>query len=108
MRAGFDLYRAFEQDVVDTRDALDRGGKISAPVLGMHGEMSAFADVTEAMADESTPTPPPMRRACRPLAAGLLRCVCWRGRDAWIAQDSGRVRQAVSCGECAASGAMQG
>src|SRR3954452_18698787 len=40
MRAGFDLYRAFEQDAADIRAALDDGGRLSVPCLGLHGEGS--------------------------------------------------------------------
>lgn len=40
MRAGFDLYRAFEQDAVDIRGALESGGKLKIPCLGMYGEAS--------------------------------------------------------------------
>ena len=40
MRAGFDLYRAFEQDAADIRAALDDGGRLSMPCLGLHGEAS--------------------------------------------------------------------
>lgn len=49
MRAGFDLYRAFEQDARDTAAALAEGGKITVPVLGVHGQISAFSEVTEEM-----------------------------------------------------------
>lgn len=37
MRAGFDLYRAFEQDADDIRGALRDGGRLQMPCLGMHG-----------------------------------------------------------------------
>ncbi len=37
MRAGFDLYRAFDQDAADIRLALERDGKLTIPCLGMHG-----------------------------------------------------------------------
>jgi pimeloyl-ACP methyl ester carboxylesterase len=40
IRAGFDLYRAFEQDAADIRQALEHGGKLSMPCLGMFGEVS--------------------------------------------------------------------
>jgi pimeloyl-ACP methyl ester carboxylesterase len=40
MRAGFDLYRAFEQDAQDIRDALDARGKLRMPCLGLAGEAS--------------------------------------------------------------------
>ncbi len=37
MRAGFDLYRAFEQDALDIRAALEKDGKLGIPCLGMYG-----------------------------------------------------------------------
>jgi pimeloyl-ACP methyl ester carboxylesterase len=40
MRAGFDLYRAFEQDARDIRAALESEGKLKMPCLGLHGEAS--------------------------------------------------------------------
>lgn len=40
MRAGFDLYRAFEQDSEDIRAALESGGKLTIPCLGMYGKSS--------------------------------------------------------------------
>ena len=40
MRAGFDLYRAFEQDATDIRAALESGGKLKMPCLGLYGEAS--------------------------------------------------------------------
>lgn len=52
MRAGFDLYRAFEQDAVDTRAALAANGKLTMPVLGLHGQVSLFDAVTEEMGRE--------------------------------------------------------
>jgi pimeloyl-ACP methyl ester carboxylesterase len=40
LRAGFDLYRAFEQDARDIRTALHADGKLTMPVLGMYGMAS--------------------------------------------------------------------
>ena len=40
MRAGFDLYRAFEDDADDIRTALGEGGKLTVPCLGMYGQAS--------------------------------------------------------------------
>ncbi len=40
IRAGLDLYRAFEQDAADIRAALATGGKLTMPCLGLHGEAS--------------------------------------------------------------------
>ena len=52
LRAGFDLYRAFEQDARDVRRALADKGKLTIPTLGLYGQISRFADVTEAMGRE--------------------------------------------------------
>lgn len=49
MRAGFDLYRAFDQDAEDTRAALRANGKLKMPCLGICGQMSLFSAVTEEM-----------------------------------------------------------
>ncbi len=40
MRAGFDLYRAFDQDAQDIRAALESGGKLQIPCLGLYGDAS--------------------------------------------------------------------
>ena len=40
MRAGFDLYRAFEHDAADLRAALGSGGKLTIPCLGLYGDGS--------------------------------------------------------------------
>jgi pimeloyl-ACP methyl ester carboxylesterase len=40
MRAGFDLYRAFEQDAEDIRAALASGGELTIPCLGLYGDAS--------------------------------------------------------------------
>ena len=49
MRAGFDLYRAFDQDAEDTRAAIEANGKLKMPCLGLYGQMSLFSEVTEEM-----------------------------------------------------------
>lgn len=49
MRAGFDLYRAFDKDTEDTRAAISANGKLKMPVLGLCGQMSLFSEVTEEM-----------------------------------------------------------
>jgi pimeloyl-ACP methyl ester carboxylesterase len=40
IRASFDLYRAFEQDAADIRLAIETGGKLRMPCLGMYGKAS--------------------------------------------------------------------
>jgi pimeloyl-ACP methyl ester carboxylesterase len=52
MRAGFDLYRAFDQDAADTRAVIEANGKLKMPCLGLYGQMSLFSEVTEEMGIE--------------------------------------------------------
>jgi pimeloyl-ACP methyl ester carboxylesterase len=52
MRAGFELYRAFDQDARDTRAALERHGKLTVPVLAVGGAISTSGDVVEEMMRE--------------------------------------------------------
>jgi pimeloyl-ACP methyl ester carboxylesterase len=52
MRAGFELYRAFDQDVQDNRGALERGGKLKSPVLAVHGTISNTGSGVEEMMHE--------------------------------------------------------
>lgn len=49
MRAGFELYRAFERDVVDNREALRRNGKLTIPVLAIAGAISNSGPLLEEM-----------------------------------------------------------
>jgi pimeloyl-ACP methyl ester carboxylesterase len=52
MRAGFELYRAFDQDITDNREALRRNGKLVIPVLAVGGATSTSGPVVEAMMRE--------------------------------------------------------
>lgn len=52
MRAGFELYRAFDQDIADNREALERNGKLAIPVLAVGGATSTSGPVVEAMMRE--------------------------------------------------------
>jgi len=52
MRAGFELYRAFEQDAVDNREVLRRNGKLTIPVLAIGGEISNSGPLLEEMMRE--------------------------------------------------------
>jgi pimeloyl-ACP methyl ester carboxylesterase len=52
MRAGFELYRAFDQDADDNRAALERNGKLSVPVLAVGGAISTSGPVVEEMMRE--------------------------------------------------------
>jgi pimeloyl-ACP methyl ester carboxylesterase len=49
MRAGLELFRAFEQDAVDNRRILAEKGKLTMPVLGLGGTASFFLPVAEEM-----------------------------------------------------------
>src|SRR5262249_1072193 len=47
MRAGFELYRAFERDGDENREALRRNGKLTIPVLAIGGAISNSGAVLE-------------------------------------------------------------
>jgi pimeloyl-ACP methyl ester carboxylesterase len=49
MRAGFELYRAFDRDAEDNRDALERNGKLPMPVLAVGGDTSTSGPLVEEM-----------------------------------------------------------
>jgi len=52
MRAGFELYRAFDQDAADNRAALARDGKLTIPVLAVGGEISTSGALMDEMMRE--------------------------------------------------------
>jgi pimeloyl-ACP methyl ester carboxylesterase len=52
MRAGFELYRAFDRDAEDNRDALERNGKLTMPVLAVGGATSTSGPLVEEMMRE--------------------------------------------------------
>ena len=52
MRAGFELYRAFDQDASDNRAALAANGKLDIPVLAIGGEISTTGPLMEEMLRE--------------------------------------------------------
>jgi pimeloyl-ACP methyl ester carboxylesterase len=52
MRAGFELYRAFDQDIRDNREALKREGKLTMPVLAVGGGASTTGPLMEEMMRE--------------------------------------------------------
>jgi pimeloyl-ACP methyl ester carboxylesterase len=52
MRAGFALYRAFNQDADDNRDSLRLYGKLTVPVLAVGGETSTTGPLVEEMMRE--------------------------------------------------------
>ena len=52
MRAGFELYRAFDQDANDNRDALRRNGRLTIPLLAVGGATSTSGPFVEDMMRE--------------------------------------------------------
>jgi pimeloyl-ACP methyl ester carboxylesterase len=52
MRAGFELYRAFDHDAEANRDALRRNGKLTVPVLAVGGATSTSGPHVEEMMRE--------------------------------------------------------
>jgi pimeloyl-ACP methyl ester carboxylesterase len=52
MRAGFEVYRAFDQDAADNRSALERNGKLTMPVLAVGGAISTTGPLIEEMMRE--------------------------------------------------------
>ena len=52
MRAGFEVYRAFDQDAEDNREALKRSGKLTVPVLAVGGAISTSGSMVEEMMKE--------------------------------------------------------
>jgi pimeloyl-ACP methyl ester carboxylesterase len=52
MRAGFELYRAFEGDGIDNREVLRRNGKLTIPVLAIAGFLSNSGPLLEEMMRE--------------------------------------------------------
>jgi pimeloyl-ACP methyl ester carboxylesterase len=52
MRAGFEVYRAFDRDAEDNRAALERNGKLTMPVLAMGGATSTTGPLVEEMMRE--------------------------------------------------------
>ncbi|KAA6460460.1 alpha/beta hydrolase [Acidobacteria bacterium AB60] len=52
MRAGFELYRAFEQDSEDNRRSLERNGKLKIPTLAVWGAISNSGPLLGQMMNE--------------------------------------------------------
>lgn len=52
MRAGFEVYRAFDQDAADNRDALARNGRLTMPVLAIGGATSTSGPLVGDMMQE--------------------------------------------------------
>ncbi len=52
MRAGFEVYRAFDQDAEDNKTALKKLGKLTMPVLALGGTSSFYLPIAKAMLAE--------------------------------------------------------
>ena len=52
MRAGFELYRAFNRDIEDNRAALERNGRLTIPVLAVGGDISTTGPLMAEMMRE--------------------------------------------------------
>ena len=52
MRAGFELYRAFDRDIRDVRDGLSANGKLRIPVLAVGGDISTTGPLMAEMMRE--------------------------------------------------------
>lgn len=52
MRAGFELYRAFDHDGEDNRATLKKSGRLTLPVLALGGASSFFAPIAKPMLKE--------------------------------------------------------
>ncbi|MFN3299576.1 MAG: alpha/beta fold hydrolase [Sediminibacterium sp.] len=49
MRAGLEVYRAFDQDVIDNKESLKKNGKLTIPVLAVGGEISTSGPIMKEM-----------------------------------------------------------
>ena len=52
MRAGFELYRTFDRDASDNREAMSRNGRLTIPVLAVGGATSTSGPLVEEMMRE--------------------------------------------------------
>jgi pimeloyl-ACP methyl ester carboxylesterase len=52
IRAGLEVYRAFDQDINDNRESLQKNGKLSIPVLAIGGEISTSGSIMDDMMRE--------------------------------------------------------
>jgi pimeloyl-ACP methyl ester carboxylesterase len=73
MRAGFELYRSFDQDIEDNREALKRNGKLKMPVLAVGGAASTTGPLMEDMMRE---------------VAADVRAIRIAGTAHWIAEEN--------------------
>ncbi|NOT93878.1 alpha/beta fold hydrolase [Ferruginibacter sp.] len=61
MRAGLEVYRAFEQDIADNKELLKRNGKLIIPVLAVGGEISTSGSLMYEMMQEVAQNVSPVR-----------------------------------------------
>jgi pimeloyl-ACP methyl ester carboxylesterase len=52
MRAGLEVYRAFDQDIADNRELIKKNGKLKIPVLAVGGEISTSGALMNEMMQE--------------------------------------------------------
>lgn len=52
MRAGLEVYRAFDQDIIDNKESLSKNGKLSIPVLAVGGTISTSGALMKEMMEE--------------------------------------------------------
>lgn len=52
MRAGFEVYRAFDRDAVDNKAALKKNGRLTMPVLALGGTSSFYLPIAKTMLAE--------------------------------------------------------
>ena len=49
MRSGLEVYRAFDQDIIDNKESLEKNGKLTIPVLAVGGEISTSGPIMKEM-----------------------------------------------------------
>ncbi|WP_213083886.1 alpha/beta fold hydrolase [Chryseobacterium lactis] len=52
IKAGLEVYRAFDQDILDNKESMAKNGKLSIPVLAVGGEMSTSGPFMKEMMEE--------------------------------------------------------
>lgn len=73
MRAGMEVYRAFDQDVKDNQHSLEKNGKLTIPVLAVAGEISTSGPIMGTMMNE---------------VAEDVRTVCIPGTAHWVVEEN--------------------
>ncbi|MGU3374339.1 alpha/beta fold hydrolase [Chryseobacterium sp. M5A1_1a] len=52
MKAGLEVYRAFDQDILDNKESIAKNGKLTVPVLAVGGEISTSGPFMKEMMEE--------------------------------------------------------